>query len=677
MKKFNKQRSIRFKLIVLPLILVFLAISIIGVSTSYLVRDNLIDSKRQSGLELINQIKARVGDNNNSLDNINEMLESDMRAAATEIIANRESLNNDYLVNVGQLTDIDVIDWYSPDRQVIFANNENDIGWIPGDDHILTKFSRGDEAEVMEGLRQDAASENGDYFKWGAIKAPDGSFVQFGINANKINALTEQYDYQNLVVELAESKAIAYAGFIDPNGIIMADPDLDMVGKTVPNEKIEKFIKDKKEGAILSTSFTGMKIYEIFSPIEIDGKYESSIKVAFDMTDTYKAIKNNIIIISVLGVISFLILSALLIYLSRGILKNLENTKHSLDTLASGDFTQTVPEEFLNQKDEFGGMAKAIKNLQDSMRLTIRNISESSNSVTSASESVFVASKESAIVSEEISRTVEEIANGASTQADDTEKGSVNITELGDLIDGNQENIVNLMDISNQVNLLKDEGLETIEELLKGTEANKISVRNINNLIMNTNSSAEKIESASQMIKNISEQTNLLALNAAIEAARAGDAGRGFAVVADEIRKLAEMSNKFTEEIATIIGELIEKTNDTVENIKQVEQSTEKQAENVNITNDKFLDISKSIENMLNALEDVSHSSNIMNDKKEQIIGVIENLSAISEENAAATEEASASVEEQVAAVAEIEQASTTLKQLADEMRQNISKLKY
>ncbi len=677
MKKFNKQRSIKFKLIVLPLILVFLAISIIGVSTSYLVRDNLIDSKRQSGLELINQIKARVGDNNNSLDNINEMLESDMRAAATEIIANRESLNNDYLVNVGQLTDIDVIDWYSPDRQVIFANNENDIGWIPGDDHILTKFSRGDEAEVMEGLRQDAASENGDYFKWGAIKAPDGSFVQFGINANKINALTEQYDYQNLVVELAESKAIAYAGFIDPNGIIMADPDLDMVGKTVPNEKIEKFIKDKKEGAILSTSFTGMKIYEIFSPIEIDGKYESSIKVAFDMTDTYKAIKNNIIIISVLGVISFLILSALLIYLSRGILKNLENTKHSLDTLASGDFTQTVPEEFLNQKDEFGGMAKAIKNLQDSMRLTIRNISESSNSVTSASESVFVASKESAIVSEEISRTVEEIANGASTQADDTEKGSVNITELGDLIDGNQENIVNLMDISNQVNLLKDEGLETIEELLKGTEANKISVRNINNLIMNTNSSAEKIESASQMIKNISEQTNLLALNAAIEAARAGDAGRGFAVVADEIRKLAEMSNKFTEEIATIIGELIEKTNDTVENIKQVEQSTEKQAENVNITNDKFLDISKSIENMLNALEDVSHSSNIMNDKKEQIIGVIENLSAISEENAAATEEASASVEEQVAAVAEIEQASTTLKQLADEMRQNISKLKY
>jgi methyl-accepting chemotaxis protein len=58
-------------------------------------------------------------------------------------------------------------------------------------------------------------------------------------------------------------------------------------------------------------------------------------------------------------------------------------------------------------------------------------------------------------------------------------------------------------------------------------------------------------------VKIIADQTNLLALNAAIEAARAGDAGRGFAVVADEVRKLSKRSDRFSDEIRTVIGQAV------------------------------------------------------------------------------------------------------------------------
>lgn len=68
-------------------------------------------------------------------------------------------------------------------------------------------------------------------------------------------------------------------------------------------------------------------------------------------------------------------------------------------------------------------------------------------------------------------------------------------------------------------------------------------------------------------VKGIADQTNLLALNAAIEAARAGEAGRGFAVVAEEVRALSQRSDRFNDEIRSVLGESrsnIQKARETV-----------------------------------------------------------------------------------------------------------------
>ncbi len=170
------------------------------------------------------------------------------------------------------------------------------------------------------------------------------------------------------------------------------------------------------------------------------------------------------------------------------------------------------------------------------------------------------------------------------------------------------------------------------------------------------------------MIESISEQINLLSLNAAIEAARAGELGRGFAVVAEEIRKLAEESNKFTGEIINLINELTVQTRNSVSIMQEVGQIVFSQIESVNTTNDEFRGIAEAIEIMRDITHKVSNSSDEMEQKKESIISIIENLSAISEENAAETQEASASVEEQTASMEEIANSSEELAKIAEDL---------
>jgi len=168
-----------------------------------------------------------------------------------------------------------------------------------------------------------------------------------------------------------------------------------------------------------------------------------------------------------------------------------------------------------------------------------------------------------------------------------------------------------------------------------------------------------------------------MALNAAIEAARAGEHGRGFAVVAEEVRKLAEQSNSSVHEIETIINELIAKTNRAVAVMNDVKGIVTAQTESVGDSMGKFEGIAGAIEKTREAIGKLNVSGLEMESKKGEIIEVIQNLSAIAQENAAGSEEAAASIEEQTAAVQEIANANQELAKLAEEMQAGLKQFRF
>lgn len=671
----TRKKSIKTRLLIIPIIFIIVSIGALGWISSIIVKSALYSEMEKGTIALIEQIIVRMEDNSNFLNYVNEEIINEIKYAIRVVKETKDDLSNEKLIEIADTLGINEINYYNDEGILIHSNIRANLNSKPEPDNPISMFIRGSEKELMEDIRQDPISF--DYLKYGAVKNPDGSVIQVGVNANQVISLMDKFSYQNIMENLVKDGNILHAYFVDNNLKVVAHSDEDSVGIDLSEDEPSiSAVIDKKLFATKSVDSDGRSNYNIIYPVDVHGKHMGAINMGLSMENVQIAISQNIKIIILTGMGIVLFLGFILYFTSNYTIQTIFKLKEQMNSMASGDFTLNDSDKIKTRDDEFGDIINAVAGMKSSIRSVLENILDKSQSLSIYSKELNATTQQSAQSAEEIARAIEGIAKGSSEQASDAEKGFNAVQELDKILGNNSAYLEDLVNSTLKVNNLKEEGLDLIGELIDLTKVSTNATKNIQEVINEANDSAIVIETVAKKIKNIANQTNLLALNASIEAARAGETGKGFAVVADEVRKLAEDSNRFAEEIGEITDSLTSKTSMAVETMNNVGKIIENQEASVYSTSDKFNGIAIAMNEMEDSMSIVRESGNEMNKQNVAINKIIQNLATLTQENAANSEEVSASMEQQTATVSQISNVSQELAGISRELNELIDKFK-
>ena len=321
--------------------------------------------------------------------------------------------------------------------------------------------------------------------------------------------------------------------------------------------------------------------------------------VKIDLQDFYTALKENLILTVITGLINITIILILTHFLfQKYVSSRINKLLQLIFRVEKGNFViedliENEPLEKGSSHNEIDRLFRHTKRMVDALKPVIFNV------ITASKHMAFQASYSYVKIDD-----TNKYAKKQSAYVSNSKE------QLDKILDVNQNMVASLNLLIDNTEVSKEVVVKSqydVEESLKQGEEAASVMDETSHRINDLKAFSQEVSKMTEIITDIADETNLIALNAAIEAARAGEHGRGFAVVADKIRELAEVSRENAQNISSVLNKINEQIGivttsavNSKESVLSLIENSQKISESFEKVQDTFHLISSSLDSFQN-----------------------------------------------------------------------------